>query len=132
VDIVDRAVAAADAMADEAVEDDKEEDEVHLRRRRKTATYPRSVDRLHHCLEEEQRQCIPQIPSNDTTIGITVSHVDLTWKMDIHLQHAHKTGESRGTRRDAPDRMYSSTLRPDTPHRSRDSTRISCLRVSDR
>jgi hypothetical protein len=45
VDIVDRVVGAADAMADEDVEDDEEEDEVHLRRRRKTATYLRSEDR---------------------------------------------------------------------------------------
>ena len=41
MDIVDRVVAAADAMADEAAEDDGVEDEVHLRRRRKTTTYPR-------------------------------------------------------------------------------------------
>ena len=129
---MDRVVAAADEMAGEAVEDDGEEDEVHLHRRRKTATYLRSGVRSPHCSVEEQHQCMPQILSNDTTIGITVSRVDLMWKMDIHLQHAPGIGENLGTKKDAPDRMCSSTLRPDTPHRSRDSIRISCLRVSDR
>jgi len=132
VDIVDRVVAAADAMADEAAVDDRVEDKVNLRRQRKKTTYPRLVDRLPHYLEEEQHHSIPQILSNGTKIEIIVSGVDLTWKMDIHLQHAHMIGENLGTRRDATDRMYSSTLRPDIPHRSRDSTRISCLRGSDR
>ena len=122
----------ADAMADEAAEDNGVEDKVHLRRRRNTTTYPKLVDRLVHYLAEEQLHSMPQIPSNGSTIGIIVSCVDLTWKMDIHLQHAHVIGESRGIRRDAPDRMYSSTSRQDTTHRSRDSTKISCLRGSDR
>jgi len=129
---VDRVVAAADAMADEAAEDNGVEDEVHLRRRRKTTTYHRSVGRSLHYSAEEQHHSMPPIPSNNTTIGIIVSRVDLTWKMDIHLQHAHVIGESLGTRRDATDRMYSSTLRPDMLHRSKGSTRISCLQGSDR
>ena len=129
---MDRVVTAADAMADKDAEDNRVEDGVHLCRRRKTTTYPRSVGRSLHYSAEEQHHSIPQILSNDTTIGIIVSHVDLTWKMDTHLQHAHGIGKSLGTRRDATDRTYNSTLRLDILHRSRDNTKISCLRGSDR
>ena len=134
---MDRVVAdtkdnEADAMADEAVEDDGVEDEVHLRRRRNKTTYPRPADRLPHYSVEEQLHSMPQTLSNGTTIGIIVSRVDLTWKMGIHRQHVHRIGERLGTRRDATDRMYSSTSRPDMLHHSRDSTKISCLRGSDR
>jgi hypothetical protein len=135
VDTVDKAAAEVDEMAAEAVEDDAEEDEAHLRRRRKTATYLKSEHRLPHCLVEvveEQHQCMPQTQSNDSTIGITVSRVDLMWKMDIHRQHAPAIGGKLDIRRDVPGRMYNSTSRPDTQHRSRDSTKISCLRGSDR
>jgi hypothetical protein len=45
VDTVDKAAAEVDEMAAEAVEDDAEEDEAHLRRRRKTATYLKSEHR---------------------------------------------------------------------------------------
>ena len=107
--------SVADAMADQAAVDVGVEDEVHLCRRRKTTTYPRLVDRLPHYSAEEQHHRMPQILSNGTTIGIIVSCADLMWKMDIHLQHAHMVGENLGTRRDATDRMYSSTLRPDMP-----------------
>ena len=129
---MDRAEAAADAMADEDAEDDGVEDEVHLRMRRKTTTYHKLVGRSLHYLVEEQHHSMPQTPSNDTTIEIIVSCVDLTWKMDTHLQHAHVIGENLGTKKDATDRIYSSTLQPDMLHRSRDNTRISCLRGSDR
>ena len=129
---MDKVAAAADAMADEAAEDDGEEDEVHLRRRRKTETYPRSVDRLPQYSEGEQHQCTPQTLSNDTIIGIIVSRVDSTWRMDTHPQLAHVIGENLDTKKDAPDRIYSSTLQPVMLHHSRDNTRISCLRGSDR
>jgi hypothetical protein len=132
VDIVDRAEAAADAMEDEDAEDDGVEDEVHLRKQRKTTTYHKLVGRSLHYLVEEQHHSMPQTPSNDTTIGIIVSCVDLTWKMDTHLQHARAIGGSLGIRRNATDRMYNSTLRQDTTHCSRDSTKISFLRGSDR
>jgi hypothetical protein len=59
---------------------------------------------------------MPQILSNVTIIGIIVSHVALMWKMDIYPQHAHKIGKKLGTRRDATDRIYSSTLQPDMLH----------------
>ena len=118
---MDRVVAdtednAADAMAEEAAEDNRVEDEVHLHRRRNTTTYPRSVDRLPHYSAEEQLHSMPQILSNDTTIGIIVSCADSTWNMGIHQQHAHVIGKRLDTRRDAPGRMYSSTSRLDTPH----------------
>ena len=112
-DIMDN---VADATEDEDVVDNKVEDEVHLRRRRKATTYPGLVDRLPHHSAEEQLHSMPQIQSNGSTIGIIVSCVDLTWKMGIHLQHAHMIGENLGTRRDATDRTYSSTSRPDTPY----------------
>ncbi len=105
MDIVDRAEAAADAMADEDAEDDGVEDEVHLRKRRKTTTYHQSAGRSLHYLAEEQHHIMPRTPSNDTTIGIIVSRVDLTWKMDTHLQPAHAIGGSLGIRRDATGRM---------------------------
>ena len=106
----------ADAMADKASEDNGVEDVVHLHRRHNTTTHPRLVDRLTHYSAEKKRHSMPQTLSSGTTIGITVSCVDLTWKMDTHLQHAHMIGENLGTSRDATDRMYSSTSRPDTPH----------------
>ena len=132
MDIVDRAEAVADAMADEDAENDGVEDEVHLRMRRKTTTYHKLVCRSLHYSVEEQHHSMPQTPSNDTTIGIIVSCVDLTWKMDTHLQHAHAIGRYRVIRRVATDRIYNSTLRLDTMHRSRDNIRISCPRGSDR
>ena len=129
---MDRAEAAADAMEDEDAEDDGVEDEVHLRKQRKTTTYHKLVGRSLHYLVEEQHHSMPQTPSNDTTIGIIVSCVDLTRKMDTHLQHARAIGGSLGIRRDATGRMYNSTLRLGTMHCSRDSTRTSCLRGSCR
>ena len=74
----------------------------------------------------------PPNPVNDSTTGIIVSHADLRSRMGIHPQHAHRIGVKRGTRKDETGIMYNSTLRPDTRHRYRDNTRISCLRVSDR
>ena len=76
MDIVDRAEAAADAMANEDAEDDGVEDKVHLRRRRNKTTYPRPADRLPHYSVEEQLHSMPQTLSNGTTIGIIVSRVD--------------------------------------------------------
>jgi hypothetical protein len=108
------------------------EDEVHLLRRRRTTTYLRSVVRLPHSLVEEQDHSMPRTLLNVSIIGIIVSHAASTLKMDIHLQHAHRIGKKLGTRRGATDRMYSSTLRPDMLHLSRDSIRISCLWGSDR
>ena len=65
MDTVDRVGAVtedsvADATADEAAVDNGVEDEVHLRRRRKTTTYPRSVDRIPHYLAEEQHHSMHQ------------------------------------------------------------------------
>jgi len=108
--------SVANVTADRDAADNGVEEEVHLRRQRKTTTYHRLVGRLTHYLADEQHHSMPQILSNVTIIGIIVSHVALAWKMDIHLQHAHRIGKNLGTRRDATDRIYSSTLQPDMLH----------------
>ena len=108
--------SVADAMVEEAAVEDGVEDEGHLRRRRKTTSYPSLGDRSPHYSAAEHQHNTPRILSNDTTIGIIVSHAASTWKMDILLRHAHMIGENRGTRKDATDRMYNSTLRPDMRH----------------
>ena len=108
------------------------EDKAHLHRRHRTTTYRRSVVRSPHYLVEEQDYSMPRTLSNVSIIGIIVSHAASTWKMGIHLQHAHRIGKSLGTKRGAPDRTYNSTLRTDTLHPSKGNIRISCLRSSDR
>ena len=106
VDIMDN---VADATADVDAVEDGTEDKDHLRRRRRQTTYLKSADRLPNSLVEEPHHYMPRTLSNVTIIGIIVSHVALTWKMDIHQQHAHRIGKNLGTKRDATDRMYSST-----------------------
>ena len=123
---------AEDAKADADAVEDGVEDEAHLHKRRRTTTYLRLAGRSPHYSVEEQAYSMPRTLSNGTIIGIIVSRAASTWKMDTHLQHAHRIGENRGTRRGAPDRTYSSTLQQDTLHPSKGSTRISCLRGSDR
>ena len=113
VDIEDSVV---DAMADVDAADNEVEDKVYLRRRCKTTTYLKLVGRLPHYLAAQQHHNMLRIPSNVTIIGIIVSHAASTWKMDIHLLHAHRIGENLGTRKDATDRTYSSKLRPDILH----------------
>ena len=123
---------AGDVTADVDAVGDGVEDEAHLHRRQRTTTYLRSVVRSPHYSVEEQDYSMPQTLSNDSIIEIIVSHAASMWKMGIHPQHAHRIGESMGTKRSAPDRTYNSTLRPDTMHPSKGSIRISCLRGSDR
>ena len=124
--------SVVDVTVDADEVDDGVEDEVHLRRRRRTTTYLKLVDRSHHSSVEEQDHSMPRIPLNASIIGIIVSHVGSTLKMGIHLQHAHRIGENPDTRRDAADRMCNNTLRPDTLHPSKGSIGISCLQGSDR
>jgi hypothetical protein len=124
--------SAVDVTMDADEVDDGVEDEVHLHRRRRTTTYLRSVDRLPHSLVEEEEHSMPRTLLNVSIIGTIVSHAALTLKMGIHLQHAHKIGENLVTRKGATGIMYSSTLRLDMLHLSRDSIRTNCLRRSDR
>jgi hypothetical protein len=116
--------------ADEA--DDEVEDVVRLRRPHKTISYHRSGDRSHRYSAEERACSMPRTPSKDTTIGTIVSPVGTTWRMGTHRQHAHMIGENLDIRRDVTGRMWNNTLRWDTQHPSRESTRISYLRGSDR
>ena len=109
------------------------EDKVHLLRRHRTTIYLQSVDRLPHSLVvEEEEHSMPLILLNVSIIGTIVSHAASTSKMGIHLQHAHGIGEKLVTRKGATGIMYSSTLRLDMLHLSRDSIRTSCLWRSDR
>jgi hypothetical protein len=137
VDTVDKVPAdtkdsVVDATMDADEVDDGVEDEVHLRRRRSTTTYHKSVDKSPHSSVEERDYSMPRIPSNATIIGIIVSHVGSMLKMGIHPQHAHRIGENLDIRRDVTGRMCNNTLRLDTLHPSKDSIRISCQRGSDR
>ena len=123
-ELVDHMVDA-DAVVDEA------EDVDHMLKRH--PTYLRSADRLlHYLAEEKEHRDSPRTLSNVSTLGTIVSHVVLTSKTDIHPQHAHGIGERMVTRKGATGIMYSSTLRLDMLHQSRDSIRISCLQRSDR
>jgi hypothetical protein len=133
VDTVDKVPAdTEDSVVDADEVDDGVEDEVHLRRQHSTTTYHKSVDRSPHSSVEGRAYSIPRIPSNNSIIGIIVSHVGSTLKMGIHPQHAHRIGENLDIRRDVTGKMYNNTLRLDSLHPSKDSIRISCLRGSDR
>ena len=109
-DIADKQV---EHMVDVTVDVDQAvvgvEEGVHLLRQHRTTIYLWLVVRLPHSLVEEQDHSMPRTLLNVSIIGIIVSHAALTLKMDIHLQHAHRIGKNLVTKRDATDRMYSST-----------------------